>query len=333
MMNKPYVLVILLLLSGIYTNNAKHVSFTADGKWGPIPDNETETSLQQRSAAVTAGKTVREINSTESICNRFMCTPSNLTFLPNYANTLFDNNSACKALVDKGITNLYFYGDSFMRQIYAGMLITLNGDYKGGSLANLTLTPHCENEKQFNEKGCGTRSLNHYGTVCDGKIHLDPVLSGFGDLNLCSANKGSVVLWSFGNYKTTRNGRHGVNNATAYQEMFEKDICHKIKAKGKRDSDPPHNCAIYWISTHYRMKPYFMDESPELIKEYNLGMRNYFDEGVHCGDVNYIDVYNMTAGLGIDHKDDALKMTYDGVHWGYQPNLWKAQIILNAITS
>ena len=26
-------------------------------------------------------------------------------------------------------------------------------------------------------------------------------------------------------------------------------------------------------------------------------------------------------------------MTYDGVHWGFEPNLWKAQIILNALMS
>jgi hypothetical protein len=37
-----------LLLLRICFNNAKHVSFTsANGRWGPIPDNETETSLQQ----------------------------------------------------------------------------------------------------------------------------------------------------------------------------------------------------------------------------------------------------------------------------------------------
>jgi hypothetical protein len=36
-----------LLLLRICFNNAKHVSFTsANGRWGPIPDNETETQQE-----------------------------------------------------------------------------------------------------------------------------------------------------------------------------------------------------------------------------------------------------------------------------------------------
>jgi hypothetical protein len=331
-MKQLYTVVNLFLFSSIYSNNAKHISFTADGRWGPIPDNEIQTSLQQQSAAKIAGSTVRAISSNESICNRYMCTPSNLTFLPNYANTLFDMNSGCQALLDKNISTILFYGDSFMRQIYTGLLITLNGDYKGGSLANLTLSPQCANEHQFNEKSCGTRLMNHNGRVCGGKIHLDPLLTG---LSSISESPGTVILWSFGNYKTGKSGRYGVNNATAYQEMFEGDICQKIKARNSTRNSPTirHNSEIYWVSTHFRVRGIFGDETPEIIKEYNSGMRNYFDEGMRCGDVNYIDVYNMTARLGLNHTDDAVKMTYDGVHWGYQLNLWKAQIILNAITS
>jgi hypothetical protein len=326
----------LLLFSSIYSNNAKHVSFTANGRWGPIPDNETETSLQQELAAKTAGSTVRAISSNDSICNRYMCSPSNLTFLPDYANTLFDMKSGCKALIDKNISTILFYGDSFMRQIYAGMLITLNGDYEGGSLANLTLTPHCAGMNQFNEKGCGTRSLNHEGRVCDGKVFLDPILSGF-EIGAVS-HPGRVALWSVGNYKTSRaSARHGVNNATAYQELFETDICPKISARNssRNTTASRQDGEVYWVSTHYRLRPIFVDdENNPYIKDYNLNMRKYFDEGLRCGDnVNYIDVYNVSASLALNHHEQAIKMTYDQVHWGYQLNLWKAQIILNAITS
>jgi hypothetical protein len=333
-MKNVYTVMNLLLSSSICFNNAKHVSFTANGRWGPIPDNETETSLQQELAAKIAGSTVRAIISNESICNRYMCSPSNLTFLPDYANTLFDMKSGCKALIDKNISTILFYGDSFMRQIYAGMLITLNGDYEGGSLANLTLTPQCAGMSQFNEKSCGTRSLNHEGRVCDGKVHLDPILSGLGELTTVS-HPGSVALWSVGNYKTTRSGRHGVNNATAYQELFETDICQKLNARNSSRNTTANrqDGEIYWISTHFRVRAIFGDETDEIIRDYNLNMRKYFDEGLRCGDVNYIDVYNVTANLVLNHREQAVKMTYDQVHWGYQLNLWKAQIILNAITS
>lgn len=59
-----------------------------------------------------------------------------------------------------------------MRQIYAALLITLKGDFRYGSLANSTLSPHCEYQRQFYEKKCGTRELNHYGVVCGGKVSL-----------------------------------------------------------------------------------------------------------------------------------------------------------------
>ena len=47
---------------------------------------------------------------------------------------LHNNITACEALVKKGIKKILFSGDSYMRQIYAATLITLNGDYKHGSI-------------------------------------------------------------------------------------------------------------------------------------------------------------------------------------------------------
>jgi hypothetical protein len=138
---------------------------------------------------------------------------------------LYTSETACQGLIDKGITKIYFHGDSYMRQVYAAMLITLKGDYRGGSLQNATRVPECQYHRQFNEKRCGTRELNHYGVVCGGKVILDPLLVGFADLNLCSQSNGSVVLWSFGNYKLAKGGRYGVNNASAYGELFEGGTC------------------------------------------------------------------------------------------------------------
>lgn len=57
-----------------------------------------------------------------------------------------------------------------MRQMYAAMLITLNGDYRYGSIKDSTVSPQCEYHRQFFEKKCGTRDLNHYGVVCGGKV-------------------------------------------------------------------------------------------------------------------------------------------------------------------
>jgi hypothetical protein len=89
---------------------------------------------------------------------------------------------------------------------------------------------------------------------------------------------------------------------------------------------------VWWISTHHRVRGYFEDETPERVEGFNEGMREYFDQG-RCGNVNYIDVYNMTSRLVNDHNSEARTMTYDNVHWGMEVNLIKAQIVLNALLS
>jgi hypothetical protein len=61
-------------------------------------------------------------------------------------------------------------------------------------------------------------------------------------------------------------------------------------------------------------------------------MRAFFDGG-GCGPVNYIDVYNLTSTLAMELREEAERMTYDGVHWGMEVNLLKAQIILHALAS
>jgi hypothetical protein len=122
-----------------------------------------------------------------------------------------------------------------------------------------------------------------------------------------------------------------------YGDFFERDICKRIK-------DPEHLkkttgavpirdgvCSIWWVSTHYRLRAIFDDEKPDMVREYNLGMRRFFEDQKRCGPINYIDVYNMTADLAVNHREDALKMTYDQVHWGVEVNLLKAQVILNAL--
>ena len=57
-------------------------------------------------------------------------------------------------------------------------------------------------------------------------------------------------------------------------------------------------------------------------------MRAFYDSGT-CGPVNYIDVFNATEALS--HLGEKEDMTYDGVHWGMEGNMVKAQIIINAL--
>lgn len=299
---------LLTILSNF--GNGKTISYTADGTW-------------------------EKPEKTENSCRHFSCTPSGLTWMQKTNPLqLYSNTSACDALVAKGVKKILFYGDSYLRHIYAAMLITLNGNYESGSMKDPKADTYCRYHNLFNEKRCNYYNLNHYGLVCDGRILLDPLLIGYNDA-ACKQETGTVALWSFGNHPLGKS-RYGVNDPAAYKEFFEKDrICPLMREKVNTYSGAISNqdkCSVWWISTHYRYQQHFPDESPERVKGYNEEMRQYFDSG-GCGNVNYIDVFNMTARITVDHRDEADKLTWDKVHWGYEINLMKAQIILNALLS
>lgn len=292
------------------------VSYSVGGHWGTSPAPERDCS------------------------SMYMCTSTNKTWLPDGA-VQFDSRSGCKALLDKGITRIQFHGDSFMRQIYAGMLITLNGNYVNGSIADTqfarsTGSAECVFHKQFYEKKCGVRQLNHQGLVCDGKILLDPVLTGVENLHSCSSQNGTIILLSFGNYKIGSHAREGVNNATLYSNFFKRTICphlaERVSPANPINFAAERTCSLWWVSTHARIKAYHEDEYPPIIDRYNRDMRQFYDSR-GCGPVSYIDVFNMTAAL-IDTKaaGEVEAMSYDSVHWGMEVNLIKAQIIINALT-
>lgn len=268
--------------------------------------------------------------------HEFLCTPSNYTWYGdsdsiseyNASNPwiVYNSTTGCEALLKKGIRKIYFHGDSYMRQMYTGLFLLLSGNYKNGSLIESEESKTCEYHKQLYEKRCGVQLLNHYGFVCNGKVHLDPLLNGLNNLNHCSELDKNVILFSFGNHKTQsgNGGRWGVNNATIYKEFFEDYTCPGIRENTNK------LCNVYWVSTHYRLVTWFEDERPEVIQQFNEEMREFFDTN-KCGSVGYIDVYNMTRQLALNHPEDSERMTFDRVHWGMQVNLLKGQIILNTL--
>lgn len=270
----------------------------------------------------------------EQACKQFTCSPSGYIWRPNPPTTLYNNVTACDALIKKGIKKIVYYGDSYIRHIYAAMLITLNGNYESGSMANPAKDPLCRYHTLFQEKRCNYWNLNHNGMVCDGKVFMDPLLTGIRD-SIFKQENGTVALWSFGNHQLAH-GRYGVNDGAAYQALFEKEgTCpyfreHKDKLTGKIDPNGPYS--VWWVSTHQRVRQHFPDEAPDKVRKYNHDMRSFFESG-QCGHTNYIDVFNVTDKLVTEHNEEAHKLTFDQVHWGYEVNLIKAQIILNALLS
>ena len=133
------------------------------------------------------------------ICAKYLCSSSGLTWKSPQITQIYDRISGCEALIKKGVSSITFHGDSFVRHIYAALMITLNGDFKYGSIHDGKMFPECHYHEQFTSR-CKTMTLNKHGVVCEGKIKLNPELTYFQNLDECKSQQGSVIIWSFGNH-------------------------------------------------------------------------------------------------------------------------------------
>ena len=136
--------------------------------------------------------------------NHFQCVLGHNTWKATGAH-FFKARDACEALTSRGIQSIYFFGDSFMRQIYAATLLSLNGNYKNGTLHNDIDGDRigCSFREQFNEKRCGVHQLNRDGRVCGGNVHLRFMQQDMMSLDVCHDERNSspgsaVVLFSQG---------------------------------------------------------------------------------------------------------------------------------------
>ena len=66
--------------------------------------------------------------------------------------------------------------------------------------------------------------------------------------------------------------------------------------------------------------------------EFNEYMRMFMEDGKDCGNVNYVDVYNMTEKLSVHSPSEANLLSFDQVHWSMEVNLMKVQLILQALS-
>lgn len=284
----------------------------------------------------------------ESICKRnYQCILGRNTWEAE-GSKFYNASDACASVVANGIDTIYFYGDSYVRQIYAATLISFNGNYRNGSLDSDVDGDGigCAYNEQFNEKRCGIRQLNRDAKVCDGKLRLQYMVPDRMDLDACQGREGgsAIVLFSQGNHKIRSGdgGRVGVNDHKLHSEMYESYFCSRLRDHAKNEeSNGVRTCSYWWMSTHQRIIGWFDDEKPHVVKKFNEGMRHYFDSG-RCGNFNYIDVFNMTDSLvrnfSLDatseaNKAKSMSVSYDYVHYGMEVNLLKAQIFINALSS
>lgn len=280
-----------------------------------------------------------------------LCTPNNRTFyLKDRSVPFFDHVSACAMLEREGISKIFFVGDSYMRQIFQSFVITLTGDYKEGSVPlhfrGKKHRTHCTYQTQFTHRNCSDEEggfppreacFNNTGGPVK-LVQYKEYYYSMENLDHCKNEKNSTVtLWSEGNHPVGK-PRQSVNNYESYQAKYLANICPNNKrdrparaGAGPYGAFGPHNpCSLWWVSTHYRLHAYWPQEVPMRVQEYNEYMRMFMENGTQCGDVHYIDLYNMTQKLATNEKLQPRAMSYDEVHWNMEVNLLKAQLILTA---
>ena len=257
----------------------------------------------------------------------------------------YNVSNSCALMKDKGIDNIFFYGDSYMRHIYAAFALTLSGNYLNGSISSGEYAmehgaANCQYHAQFWENKCGIRTLDEEVEVCDGQLKLHHMHHGSYQINGCRERQNhpgnAINLFSVGNHKLG-GGRHGIHDAPAHIELFQ-GFCGQLKKEKEEEKDVSNGCSNWWVSTHNRIIGWFDDEKPEYVEKFNVEMRSFFDSGA-CGDYNYIDVWNMTKSLintfdlnahSEQNKANSMTVSYDYWHYGMQINLAKTQIMLNA---
>jgi len=317
-------------------------SYSVPGKWADVSLSDARLKMKSQFLLVFGNHTwVKDMGAQAVDAPSIPTTP------------VYDTTVGCAMLQKKGVDNIYFFGDSYMRQVYAAVLITLSGNYHNGSISDSEYAMNsgaarCEFHYQFNEKVCGVRQLNELAHVCGGKVTLHHMHHGVYGIDKCrrrvqqgGPHSRAINLFSVGNHPI-RGGRNGVNDPAAHAEHFDGLFCRQLQKekeeKEKGGKDVSNGCSNWWMSTHQRIIGWFDDEKTPASRRFNEGMRSFFDSG-RCGDYSTVDVYNMTSSLietfTLDatceaNKQKSMSVSYDYFHYGMEINLLKAQLALDA---
>ena len=219
----------------------------------------------------------------------------------------------CASLVDQGLVDLIFIGDSQMRHVSQAIMALLTGDYRsGGVVGSRRNHTECWYDKQL-EAQCRLYYVRKL-RVCNNSVMLTYAahnnIDNLGEVgmkhfkvnmiaNLHEKMKQHlkspesvpmpVYFLLFGNHPVTpRSGsRKGVNNATVVSEhlqdmlMREAHNCSSTFSNGEdvtSNSNGVVSWPIWWISSHHRLKAFNTDESDKRVQGFNEQMRNFVEQ-------------------------------------------------------
>jgi len=286
----------------------------------------------------------------------------NRCFLGRFRYSLFQHNKtsewdaltssqACGMLRRFGISNLVFYGDSLIRHLAQAMVLLLKN--------NLTYSvhghPECIENMGFSKSKCRLEQFEH--SVCGNypessnsegalRVHFrlhNPTkrlqLSAF-DMNVTSKTgktSKTLTIFGIGNHPPTggKSGRArlGIFNLNAYKRLHFTQFTPEFW--GRKNY-------LMWVPTHFKMNIGRADETNERAWSFLQESDKYFSSiGAFT-----LNTFHMTMeasrficrscgkdGITCDqyHRRDTCEQTnetWDGYHYSFTMNAWKAQLLL-----
>ena len=271
----------------------------------------------------------------------YACSPKGYTWQVGSSTVqpFLTGDNACHKLEKSGLRNIAFVGDSYVRHTFEGLALVLSNDYEMGVLnAEGRQDSECHNEGQFDEKKC-REYVMHSITTCNKKVNLHLFEGAWPRITQQHGNF-DAIIWGGGNHpidEVSYSTRWGIHDAGQVERHVFEPTCNEssiswlpipqIDEKNKKSAlrTVPR---LFWLSVHARLSGEG-DES-------EVAMKLYSQDSLHaiqraCGNVDGIDVFEMTQKLVHDIPEEAKLMTFDSSHWSRAVNVVKAQIVLYSL--
>ena len=277
-------------------------------------------------------------NTTPAHCKMFSYCPrqSNMVWKSPAFERAFDSHSFCELVQEKQFRSIIFVGNSQLRHVALGLSLIASGDFLYGGLR--VRNRKCSGDMQFSEKKCGPSAFST--TVmkfCEDEVTVKHYWPGnFYKAvfrKIISPRTDTLIIWSEGADYIRPADKYGKYDPLAYQQILVDGMGGGLLALCGEGHTTYRRRNVVWMSSHHQPGNSALtqpDESPDRIEVYNNEMRQFFLSG-QCGSVTYVDVWNMTYQLAMEHTDLLQYNSFDMYHYTLPVNVLKAQLLLNHI--
>lgn len=235
----------------------------------------------------------------------------------------FTDQTACDILVQKGITHIYFMGDSLIFDVYAGLMIILTSDLNFGTLRSEIKSHHrhgCSGLSQFT-KNCKQIFRKRNIQACDSRINISYTAA----YNIDSLQKfntsirnyfwngtSTMLVFGIGLHERLHMKHVELEFIRPLLEMFKSELGNYAKKRWPR---------FLWMNPHIpgALKPpvYAGVGSEENVKKFT----KYMEKTLPIYGIYTLNTHDITK----------YALSFDGTHFTTGVNVLISQMILNFI--